>query len=90
MQALGGTLPTVKIPPSCKACGQCDLLPANQEPWSLYCQYQSLISNGMAGWQVDYQAAFTLFDRLYLSDAPRLIRSLEAIKTGFASAKRMK
>jgi len=84
---LAADLPSVKFPASCEACGKCELWPANQEAWSLYRDYPSLITNGMAGWQVDYRAALDIMDRLYISDTPLMLRRLEAIKTGFASAK---
>lgn len=87
MRALATDLPGVKIPTSCEACGKCELWPANHEAWSLYNQHPSLIANGWAGWQLDSMAAFEIIDRMYINDSLLMIRRLEAITIGFASAK---
>ena len=84
---MSADLQGIKLPASCKACGQCDLWPANHEAWQFYQEYPSLIRNGMDGWQVDISAALDIADRTCRSDAPLLVRRLEAIKSGFASAK---
>lgn len=87
LRALAADNQTVDLPASCEACGQIDLWPANYEAWKLYIDYPSLITNGMNGWLVDYQAAFELMDRMYMPNVPLMLKKLEAIKTGYASVK---
>lgn len=76
------------MPASCDACGRVDLHPANRVAWGLFCDYPSLISHGLDGWQVDYQSAMAIMASLYLDDdIPLMLKKLEAIKTGYATAK---
>lgn len=71
------------MPVSCEQCGKTDLWQENLEAWNFFATYQGVIRFiPKAGYEVNYETAFRIMDRLGSKRQLVMIRKLEAIRQG--------
>jgi len=75
-----------RVPASCEQCGKVELMEENEEVWSLFLRFPSIVrSDGFGGISLDHRAATYVAERETDCDIIECLEKFESIVKGLRS-----